>query len=73
MGDFLKVCWDGKVAGGEMKKIVERYMVQARSYFKEYAGLDASRTELLRELDTYVQSKGYVKESFLGRLLVPYS
>lgn len=69
LGDFLKVCRDGKVDDGEMEKIVERYMLQARSYFEEYAGLDVSKTELLRELDKYVQSKGYVKESFLGRLL----
>ena len=69
LGDFLKGCREGKVAGGEMKRIVERHMRQARSYFEEYAGLDGSRTGLLRELDTYVQSKGYVKESFLGRLL----
>ena len=69
LGDFLKGCRDGKVAGGEMKRIVERHMLQARSYFEGYAGLDGSRTGLLRELDTYIQSKGYVKESFLGRLL----
>lgn len=69
LGDFLRVCRDGKVDDGEMEKIVERYMLQARSYFEEYAGLDVSKTELLRELDKYVQSKGYVKESFLGRLL----
>jgi len=69
LGDFLKVCRDGKVDGGEMEKIVGRHMLQARSYFEEYAGLDASRTELLRELNKHVQSKGYVKELFLGRLL----
>jgi hypothetical protein len=69
LGDFLKVCRDGKVDGGEMEKIVERHMLQARSYFEEYAGLDASRTELLRELNKHVQSKGCVKELFLGRLL----
>ena len=69
LGDFLKGCRDGKVAGGEMKKIVERYMLQARSYFKEYAGLDASRTELLREINRNIQNKGFVEELFLGRLL----
>ena len=69
LGDFLKVCRDGKVDGGEMEKIVERHMLQARSYFEEYAGLDASRTELLRELNKHVQSKGFVEELFLGRLL----
>ena len=69
LGDFFKVCRDGKVAGGEMERIVERYMLQARSHFKEYAGLDASRTELLREINKHVQSKGFVEELFLGRLL----
>ena len=69
LGDFLKGCRDGKVAGGEMERIVERYMLQARSDFEEYAGLDASRTELLREINKHVQSKGYVKELFLGRIL----
>ena len=69
LGDFLKVCRDGKVDGGDMEKIVDRYMLQARSYFEEYAGLDASRTELLREINKHVQSKGCVKELFLGSLL----
>lgn len=69
LGDFLKVCRDGKVDGGDMEKIVDRYMLQTRSYFEEYAGLDASRTELLREINKHVQSKGCVKELFLGRLL----
>ncbi len=69
LGDFLKICRDGKVAGGEMERIVERHMRQARSYFAEYAGLDASRTELLREINKHVQSKGFVEELFLGRLL----
>ena len=69
LGDYLKVCRDGKVGDGEMEKIIERYMIQARSYFEEYAGLDTSRTELLREINKYVQSKGFVKEMFLGHLL----
>ena len=69
LGDFLKVCRDGKVDDGEMEKIIERYMIQARSYFKEYAGLDASKTELLREINKHIQNKGFVEELFLGRLL----
>jgi len=69
LGDFLKVCRDGKVDDVEMERIVERYMLQARSYFEEYAGLDASRTELLREFNKHVQRKESVKEVFLGRLL----
>ena len=69
LGDFLRVCRNGKVDDGEMEKIIDRYILQARSYFKEYAGLDASRTELLREINEYVLSKGFVEELFLGRLL----
>ena len=69
LGDFLRICREGKVDDGEMEKIIDRYMLQARSYFKEYAGLDASRTELLREINEYVLSKGFVEELFLGRLL----
>jgi len=69
LGDFLRICREGKVDDGEMEKIIDRYMLQARSYFKEYAGLDASKTELLREINEYVLSKGFVEELFLGRLL----
>ena len=69
LGDFLKVCRDGKVDGGEMEKIVERHMVQARSYFMEYAGLDSAKAELLLEINRNIQSRGFVEELFLRRLL----
>ena len=69
LGDFLRVCRDGKVDDHKMQEIVERYMVQARSYFKEYAGLDTSRTELLTEIHHHIQDKGFVEESDLKRLL----
>jgi len=55
-----------------MEKIIERYIIQARSYFEEYAGLDASRTELLREINKYVQSKGFVNRTELLREINKY-
>ena len=69
LGDFLQACRDGQVPDQKMQEIVERYMVQAKSYFEEYAGLDTSKEELLREISTHVQDKGFVKEMDLKRLL----
>src|SRR6056297_3206236 len=69
LGRLLRVCRDGQVPDHKMQNIVERYMVQARSYFEEYAGLETSKAELLREINRYVQDKGLVKEHNLRRLL----
>src|SRR6056297_3361632 len=69
LGDFLKACREGRVDDREMEKIVEGYIVQARSYFKEYAGLDDAKTEFLRDIDKYVRENGTVKEHNLRRLL----
>ena len=69
LGRFLRICRDGRVPDHKMREIVERYMVQARSYFKEYAGLDTSRTALLTEIHHHIQYKGFVEESDLKRLL----
>ena len=69
LGQFLKVCRDGKVDDREMEKIVERYIIQARSYFEEYAGLDDAKTEFLRDIDKYVRENGNIKEYNLRRLL----
>jgi len=69
LGDFLKVCQGGKVDDREMEKIVERYIIQARSYFEEYAGLDDAKTEFLRDIDKYVRENGNIKEYNLRRLL----
>jgi len=69
LGRLLRVCRDGQVPEDKMQEIVERYMVQAKSYFKEYAGLDTSRTELLTEIQHHIQDKGFVEESDLKRLL----
>jgi AAA+ ATPase superfamily predicted ATPase len=69
LGDLLRVCRDGHVPDNKMQKIVEQYMVQASSYFKEYAGLDASKSELLTEIHHHIQDKGFVEELHLKRLL----
>ena len=69
LGDFLRVCRNGKVSDENMGEIAERYLLQAESYFEEYAALDTPRTELLRLIIKNVQDKSYVKESFLRPLL----
>lgn len=69
LGDFLRICQEGRVPRDEMENIIQRYMIQARSYFEEYAALHTPRTELLRELIGAIHKSGYAKESFLGRLL----
>ena len=68
LGDLLRVCRNGKVSDENMGEIAERYLLQAESYFEEYAALDTPRTELLRLIIKNVQDKSYVKESFLGPL-----
>ena len=62
LGDFLKVCRDGKVDDGEMEKIVERHMIQARSYFEEFVGLKRHRKALLKAIDKNI-AKGFFKEA----------
>lgn len=69
LGRLLRVCRDGRVEDRGLEKVIEPYLLQARSYFEEYAGLDDAKTELLREINTYVQNKGFVKEHHLRRLL----
>ena len=69
LGRLFKICSNGKVNTMEMEKIIEHYMLQARSYFEEYAVLDTSKTELLREINKYVQDKNFVKESFLKSII----
>jgi AAA+ ATPase superfamily predicted ATPase len=69
LGDFLRVCRDGHVPDHKLQEIVGRYMVQASSYFKEYAGLDTSKSELLTEIHHHIQDKGFVEELHLKRLL----
>ena len=44
-------------------------MLQARNYFEEYAVLDDPKTELLREINKYIQDRGFVNELDLKRLL----
>ncbi len=51
LGRFLKVCKNKKVEDKEMKKIIESYIIQARSYFEEFAGLKKQRKALLKIID----------------------
>ena len=69
LGDFLQACREGKVDDREMEKIVEGYLVQAKSYFKEYAGLDDSKAALFCEINTHIQDKGFFEELDLRPLL----
>ncbi len=69
LGRFLTVCQDGKVPDDQMRRVIAKYMVQARSYFEEYAALDTARTELLREILHNIRSAGYAKESYMERML----
>ncbi|MCA1742972.1 MAG: ATP-binding protein [Desulfovibrionales bacterium] len=69
LGDFLRICKDGKVPDDEMQRVIAKYMVQARSYFEEYAALDTARTELLREILNSIRSVGCAKETYMARML----
>lgn len=64
LGHLLKVCQDGKVASHEMEKIVERYILQAKSYFEEYVGLKEQRKLLLKTIHENM-TKGFFKEADL--------
>ena len=68
LGDFLKGCRDGKVAGGEMERIVERNILQARSHFEEFVGLKKHRKALLKAIDKNIAS-GFFKEAGLVDLV----
>ncbi|MDZ7762104.1 MAG: ATP-binding protein [Desulfovermiculus sp.] len=72
LGQLLAVCTKGRVPQKELVRIAERYLLQARSYFEEYAALDTPRTELLREINKNIQGKGFVDELSLARLLDGY-
>lgn len=68
LGRFLKVCRDGKVDDEKMEKIVDRYMIQARSYFEEFVGLKRHRKALLKAIDKNI-AKGFFKEAGLVDLV----
>lgn len=68
LGDFLRVCQDGKVPDDQMQSIIDRYMVQARSYFEEYAGLKKHLQALFAEVHKK-NARGFFKETDLGRLV----
>ena len=69
LGWFLKACRNGKIDNKEIEKIIDSHLIQARSYFEEYAGLDTSKSELLKEINKNIQHKGFIKELNLRRLL----
>ncbi len=68
LGQFLMVCKDGKVPHDEMQRVVEKYLLQARSYFEEYAGLKKHRRALFVEVHNSV-AKGFFKEVELAALV----
>jgi hypothetical protein len=68
LGKFLTVCHDGKVPDDEMQKIMDKYMVQARSYFEEYAGLKKHLQALFAAVHKN-NAKGFFKETDLGLLV----
>jgi hypothetical protein len=68
LGQFLKVCRDGKVGQDEMERVVGKYLLQARSYFEEYAGLKKPLQALFTEVHKK-NAKGFFKETDLGLLV----
>ncbi|WP_291322771.1 ATP-binding protein [Desulfonatronospira sp.] len=68
LGKFLTVCQDGKVPDDQMRKLITKYMMQARSYFEEYAGLKRHLQALFAEVHKK-SAKGFFKETELGWLV----
>nr|WP_269745157.1 ATP-binding protein [Desulfonatronovibrio magnus] len=68
LGQFLKVCQDGMVPQEEMERVVARYVMQARSYFEEYAGLKKHRHSFFSEVNKSL-AKGFFKETDLVALV----
>jgi len=68
LGKFLTVCQDGKVPDDQMRKVITKYMMQARSYFEEYAGLKRHLQALFVEVHKK-SAKGFFKETELGLLV----
>ncbi|WP_052507084.1 ATP-binding protein [Desulfonatronovibrio magnus] len=69
LGKMISIAQKSTVPRPEMERIVSRYMMQAKSYFKEYGALDPSRTALLREIYAAVSRNGCFDELALGGLL----
>ena len=61
LGQFLRVCRNGKIEDTEMKRIIERFIRQAVSYFEGYAGVKKHKEALLCEIRKHC-SKGCFKE-----------
>jgi AAA+ ATPase superfamily predicted ATPase len=69
LGDLLRSTHNGAIPDTDLENVAERYLFQARSYFKEYAGLDDSKAALFREINTHIQDKGFFEELDLRELL----
>jgi len=68
LGDFLRICREGQVPWQEMEQIIAKYMVQARSYFEEYAGLKKHLKALFTQVHKQ-SAKGFFKENDLETLV----
>ncbi len=68
LGDFLRICEEGKVPRVAMEQTITRYILQARSYFEEYAGLKKHLQALFAEVHKK-NAKGFFKETDLGLLV----
>jgi hypothetical protein len=68
LGQFLKVCRAGKVGQDEMERVIGKHLLQARSYFEEYAGLKKPLQALFTEVHKK-NAKGFFKETELGWLV----
>ena len=68
LGDFLRITKEGKVPWEAMEQTISRYILQARSYFEEYAGLKKHLQALFVEVHKK-NAKGFFKETDLGMLV----
>ncbi|WP_045220667.1 ATP-binding protein [Desulfonatronum thioautotrophicum] len=69
LGKFLSLCEDGRVPDAPFQQVIEDRMVQARSYFMEYAVLHPQRTALLALLASLLDAQGRFNEQHLAPLL----
>ncbi len=69
LGKYLSLCVDGRVPDEAFQRIIEDRMIQARSYFMEYAALHPQRTALLAQLSSLLEAQGWFNEQHLAPLL----
>ncbi len=68
LGDFLRVSKDGEVSDKEMENIVARHLIQARSYFMEYASIDERKIALLKRISEIIHKQNFFFEPQLSGL-----